>query len=68
MIFGAKNFLRTILKFPKLGLKKLSKNSKKLKNRENFNRWCDRRDLNLFYAFKILLIFLVYNYTRKFEK
>ena len=28
MIFGAKNFLRTILKFPKLGLKKLSKNSK----------------------------------------
>ena len=28
MIFGAKNFLRTILKFLKLGLKKLSKNSK----------------------------------------
>ena len=28
IILGAKNFLRTILKFPKLGLKKLSKNSK----------------------------------------
>ena len=28
MIFGAKNFLRIILKFPKIGLKKLFKNSK----------------------------------------
>ena len=67
MILGAKNFLRIILKFPKIGLKKLLKNSKNEKIGENFDRWCDRRDLNLFYAFKFLLILFVYNYTRKFK-
>ncbi len=46
MIFGAKNFLRIISKFPKIGLKKLFKNSKNKKIGENFDRWCDRRDLN----------------------
>ena len=35
MIFGAKNFLRIILKFPKIGLKKLFKNSKNEKIGEN---------------------------------
>ena len=46
VVSSIKNFLRVISKFPKIGFKKLFKNSKKLKNMENFNRWCDRRDLN----------------------
>ena len=68
MILSIKNFLRVILKFLKIELKKLSKNSKKLKNRENFDRWCDRRDLKFYYAFKFTLNLFVYNYTRKFKK
>jgi len=68
VVLSIKNFLRAILKFPKIGLKKLSKNSKRLKNRENFNRWCDRRDLKFYYAFKFTLNLFVYNYTRKFKK
>ena len=35
MILSTKNFLRTILKFLKLGLKKLSKNSKNRKTEKN---------------------------------
>ena len=67
-VLSIKNFLRVILKFPKIGLKKLSKNSKRLKNRENSDRWCDRRDLKFYYAFKFTLNLFVYNYTRKFKK
>ena len=67
VVLSIKNFLRTILKFPKIGLKKLSKNSKRLKNRENFNRWCDRRDLKFYYAFKFTLNLFVYNYTIRFK-
>ena len=68
MILNIKNFLRVISKFPKIGFKKLFKNSKKLKNMENFDRWCDRRDLKFYYAFKFTLNLFVYNYTRKFKK
>ena len=67
VVSSIKNFLRVILKFPKIGLKKLFKNSKRLKNRENFNRWCDRRDLKFYYAFKFTLNLFVYNYTIRFK-
>ena len=67
IILSIKNFLRVILKFPKIGLKRLFKNSKRLKNRENFNRWCDRRDLKFYYAFKFTLNLFVYNYTTRFK-
>ena len=67
MILSIKNFLRVILKFPKIGLKKLSKNSKRLKNRGNSDRWCDRRDLKFHYAFKFTLNLFVYNYTIRFK-
>ena len=67
MILSIKNFLRVIIKFLKIELKKLSKNSKKLKNRENFDRWCDRRDLKFYYAFKFTLNLFVYNYTTRFK-
>lgn len=66
-VLSIKNFLRLILKFSKIGLKKLSENLKKLKNRENFNRWCDRRDLKFYYAFKFILNLFVYNYTIRFK-
>ncbi len=67
VVLSIKNFLRVISKFQKIGLKKLSKNSKKLKNRENFDRWCDRRDLKFYYAFKFTLNLFVYNYTIRFK-
>ena len=67
MILSIKNFLRVISKFPKIGFKKLFKNSKKLKNMENFDRWCDRRDLKFYYAFKFILNLFVYNYTIMFK-
>ena len=53
MILSTKNFLRTILKFLKLGLKKLSKNSKN----EKIGKILYRCTTTIYQIFPLFLVF-----------